>query len=363
MSEKLISIVDATKMYKTPEGGEIKALNEISLEVFHNEFVTLLGPSGCGKTTLLKTISGFEKLDSGNIFIEGESIIETPSYKRPVNTVFQNYALFPHMSVKKNIIYGLEIKKISEEEKIGKLQKVLSLIGLEGYENRMPQQLSGGQQQRVALARAIINEPKILLLDEPLSALDKKLRSNMQIELKNIQNKSGISFIFVTHDQEEALSMSDRIIVMKEGSISQQGSPEEIYYKPKNKFTADFIGETNLIHGKFVKEKDNYKFISPDIEFNISNKFNKYLNQDVSISIRPEQFIINDISKIDKDNLIKLNATIVQKLFFGSNVKIICKVNNLTLHCLIKVDEKNSSFNKDDKINLYFDLHKTNLLF
>ena len=189
MSEKLISIVDATKLYKTPEGGEVKALNNINLEVFHNEFVTLLGPSGCGKTTLLKTISGFEKLDSGNIFIEGESIIETPSYKRPVNTVFQNYALFPHMSVKKYCLW-IRNKKISEEDKNKKLHRVLNLIGLDGYENRMPQQLSGGQQQRVALARAIINEPKILLLDEPLSALDKKLRSSMQIELKNIQNKS-----------------------------------------------------------------------------------------------------------------------------------------------------------------------------
>ena len=362
MPEKLISIINATKLYKTPEGGEIKALNKINLDVFHNEFVTLLGPSGCGKTTLLKTISGFEKLDSGNIFIEGESIIETPSYKRPVNTVFQNYALLPHMSVKKNIVYGLEIKKISEEDKNEKLNRVLNLIGLEGYENRMPQQLSGGQQQRVALARAIINEPKILLLDEPLSALDKKLRSSMQIELKNIQNKSGISFIFVTHDQEEALSMSDRIIVMNDGSISQQGSPEEIYYRPKNKFTADFIGETNLLQGKIVKEKGNNKFISSDIEFEVNNKFNEFVNQDIAISIRPEQFFIDENFLDNKTNLIQLNVTVIQKLFFGSNIKIICKVNNLNLHCLIKVDKKNLNFHKDEKINLYFDLDKTNLL-
>ena len=362
MSEKLISIVDATKLYKTPEGGEVKALNNINLEVFHNEFVTLLGPSGCGKTTLLKTISGFEKLDSGNIFIEGESIIETPSYKRPVNTVFQNYALFPHMSVKKNIVYGLEIKKISEEDKNEKLHRVLNLIGLDGYENRMPQQLSGGQQQRVALARAIINEPKILLLDEPLSALDKKLRSSMQIELKNIQNKSGISFIFVTHDQEEALSMSDRIIVMNDGSISQQGSPEEIYYQPKNKFTADFIGETNLLQGKIVNEHGKNKFLSSEIEFEVNDKFSEFVNQDIAISIRPEQFFIVEDFLDNKTNLTQLNATVIQKLFFGSNIKIICKVNNLILHCLIKVDEKNSNFHKDEKIKLYFDLDKTNLL-
>lgn len=362
MSEKLISIVDATKIYKTPEGGEVKALNNINLEVFHNEFVTLLGPSGCGKTTLLKTISGFEKLDSGNIFIEGESIIETPSYKRPVNTVFQNYALFPHMSVKKNIVYGLEIKKISEEDKNEKLYRVLNLIGLDGYENRMPQQLSGGQQQRVALARAIINEPKILLLDEPLSALDKKLRSSMQIELKNIQNKSGISFIFVTHDQEEALSMSDRIIVMNDGSISQQGSPEEIYYQPKNKFTADFIGETNLLQGKIVNEHGKNKFLSSEIEFEVNDKFSEFVNQDIAISIRPEQFFIVEDFLDNKTNLTQLNATVIQKLFFGSNIKIICKVNNLILHCLIKVDEKNSNFHKDEKIKLYFDLDKTNLL-
>tara|TARA_B100001063_G_scaffold245258_1_gene280423 strand:- start:1829 stop:2932 length:1104 start_codon:yes stop_codon:yes gene_type:complete len=365
MTDTLISIDNVCKTYDTPEGGKVSALKNISLNINYNEFITLLGPSGCGKTTLLKTISGFEELDSGDIKIEGQSIIDTPSYKRPVNTVFQNYALFPHMSVKKNITYGLDINKsLNESEKNKKFKYVLNLIGLEGFENRMPNQLSGGQQQRVALARAIINEPKILLLDEPLSALDKKLRSNMQIELKNIQNQSGISFIFVTHDQEEALSMSDKIIVMNNGTISQEGKPEEIYYQPKNKFTADFIGETNMISGLVYKDSsENIHFKGKDIAFELPNSFQKYQNKNITFSIRPEQFFISKMIGHDSPSILSFEVEVIQKLFFGSNIKIICKKENQIFHCLLKVldQETIKMFDKDKKLKIFFDVTKIKL--
>jgi spermidine/putrescine transport system ATP-binding protein len=364
MPRTLISIDNACKTYDTPEGGKVNALKDINLNINYNEFVTLLGPSGCGKTTLLKTISGFESLDSGDIKIEGKSIINTPSYKRPVNTVFQNYALFPHMSVKKNITYGLDINKsLDKAEKDKKFNYVLNLINLEGFENRMPHQLSGGQQQRVALARAIINEPKILLLDEPLSALDKKLRSNMQIELKNIQNQSGISFIFVTHDQEEALSMSDRIIVMENGSVSQEGKPEEIYYQPKNKFTADFIGETNLINGLVEEENGLIKFKNESFEFHLTKDFQQYINKKVTFSIRPEQFFTNDVPKESNPYISNFNVEVIQKLFFGPNIKIVCKIKNQIFHCLLKISDQETIklFEKNKKISIYFDVTKIKL--
>ena len=207
---KLVQIISAYKKFKTPEGDSVTALDDVSLEVNTKEFITLLGPSGCGKTTLLRSISGFEELDSGEIIIDSQAMRNVPSYKRPVNTVFQNYALFPHINVENNIGYGLDVTGCLKKERNRRVKETLQLVGLSGYENRKPIQLSGGEQQRVALARAIINRPKILLLDEPLSALDRKLRQSMQLELKNIRNELGIAFIFVTHDQEEALTMSDK---------------------------------------------------------------------------------------------------------------------------------------------------------
>lgn len=242
-----LEVTAAFKSFRTPEGGTIIALNNVSLELARSEFLTLLGPSGCGKTTLLRTISGFEDLDDGSIHIYGKNVTDWPSHKRPVNTVFQKYALFAHMSVARNVGYALEIAgqdKATIQTRVGEM---LELVGLSGMANRRISQLSGGQQQRVALARALAAKPKLLLLDEPLSALDKNLRQKMQRELKTIQRELDIGFIFVTHDQEEALTMSDRIAVLAHGEIQHLGSPETLYRHPANVFVADFLGESNLL--------------------------------------------------------------------------------------------------------------------
>lgn len=222
----------------------------IDLDIYENEFVTLLGPSGCGKTTLLRILGGFLEPDKGEVIVDGKDISKLPPYKRELNTVFQKYALFPNMNVFDNIAFGLKIKKMSKDVIEQKVMKMLKLIGLEGYENKDVTLMSGGQQQRVAIARALVNEPSVLLLDEPLSALDLKLRKEMQYELKRIQQEVGITFIFVTHDQEEALTMSDKIVVMKEGEIQQVGTPQDIYNEPVNRYVARFIGESNIIPGR-----------------------------------------------------------------------------------------------------------------
>ncbi|MBP3415613.1 MAG: spermidine/putrescine ABC transporter ATP-binding protein, partial [Clostridia bacterium] len=224
-----------------------QVLNSINLEIRDKEFITLLGPSGCGKTTTLRIIGGFVEANEGDIFFDGVRINDVPPYKRQVNTVFQKYALFPHLNVFENVEFGLKIKKMPPKERSAKVKEMLELVGLKGFERRSIDQLSGGQQQRVAIARALVNRPRVLLLDEPLGALDLKLRKEMQTELKRIQQSTGITFIYVTHDQEEALTMSDRVVVMKSGNILQIGSPQDIYNEPINAFVADFIGESNII--------------------------------------------------------------------------------------------------------------------
>lgn len=240
------SAIRLTNVVKT--FGDVRAVDGVNLEIQHGEFFAMLGPSGSGKTTVLRMIAGFEMPDSGSIEIDGVEVSNTPPFNRDVNTVFQDYALFPHMSVIENIEYGLKVKKIDKQERNARAQKALERVKLSGYENRKPSQLSGGQRQRVALARALVNEPKVLLLDEPLGALDLKLRHEMQIELKEIQRSVGITFIFVTHDQEEALTMADRIAVFNEGNIVQIGSAKEIYESPNSTFVAGFVGISNLLH-------------------------------------------------------------------------------------------------------------------
>ena len=242
-----LEIINARKVFRTPEGGSLTALDGVSLKLATAEFVTLLGPSGCGKTTLLRTISGFETLDAGDILIDGTAVTQLPAHRRPVNTVFQRYALFNHMSVARNVGYALEIAGRDKREIRTRVGEMLELVGLTGLEKRTISQLSGGQQQRVALARALAGKPKLLLLDEPLSALDKNLRQKMQQELKALQRELGIGFVFVTHDQEEALTMSDRIAVLAHGQIQQIGAPSQLYQSPANLFTADFLGESNLL--------------------------------------------------------------------------------------------------------------------
>ncbi len=254
-SDTLLKITGLKKVYEQTE-----VLTDINLDIKHGEFLTLLGPSGCGKTTLLRLIAGFEQPSAGTIHLDGIQMAGLSADKRPVNTVFQQYALFPHMTVAQNVAYGLKLKKVSKDEIQTRVRDILAMVQLEALANRRPQDLSGGQQQRVAIARAIINRPKLLLLDEPLSALDYKLRLQMQSELKRLQRELGITFVFVTHDQEEALSMSDRIAVMKDGKFQQIGTPIEIYENPANLFTANFIGETNLfkaeVKGVYPEQPD-----------------------------------------------------------------------------------------------------------
>ena len=238
---------NVSKTFTTPEGGVVRALDDVSLDVGINEFVVLLGPSGCGKTTLLRTIAGLDNADSGHIHLGGEHLDTEPPFRRAVNTVFQNYALFPFLTVERNIAFGLEMEKLPKAEIRTRVAEMLDLVELSGFGKRAPAQLSGGQQQRVALARALAKRPQLLLLDEPLGALDLKLRRKMQSELKQIQRSTGIAFVFVTHDQEEALALGDRIAVLNEGRIIQVGTPQEIYEAPATRFVADFIGETNLL--------------------------------------------------------------------------------------------------------------------
>ncbi len=279
MSEHIIDLINITKSY-----GDNEIIKDMSLYIRKNEFLTLLGPSGCGKTTTLRLIAGFEKPDSGKILFDGQDIANLPPNKRNVNTVFQKYSLFPNMNIYENIAFGLRIKKLKENEIREKVTWALDLVSLQGFEKRMPDSLSGGQQQRIAIARAIVNEPEILLLDEPLGALDLKLRKEMQLELKAIQKKTGITFVYVTHDQEEALTMSDTIVVMNQGVIQQIGEPTDIYNEPVNAFVAQFIGESNLLSGVMIRDR-LCEFAGRQFDC-VDTGFDK--DEDVDIVIRPE---------------------------------------------------------------------------
>lgn len=284
------NIIEIKGISKTFEDN--KVLDSITLGIKKNEFITLLGPSGCGKTTTLKILAGFETCDEGEVIFEDKKINDLPPYERQINTVFQKYALFPHMNVYENIAFGLKIKKLSKSEIDKKVNEVLKLVDLKGFEKRKIESLSGGQQQRVAIARAIVNEPKVLLLDEPLGALDLKLRKEMQIELKRIQKQLGITFVFVTHDQEEALTMSDTVVVMNKGVIQQMGTPEDIYNEPENKFVARFIGESNITDG-IMLEDFKVKFCGRIFEC-VDKGFDK--DEYIDVVIRPE-----DIKIVNKE--------------------------------------------------------------
>lgn len=288
MQKELIRLENISKSYD----GQM-VLDDLQLNINENEFVTLLGPSGCGKTTTLRIIGGFANPDTGRVIFDGQDITKVPPNKRHLNTVFQKYALFTHMTIAENIAFGLKIKKKTKSYIDDKIKYALKLVNLEGYENRMPDSLSGGQQQRIAIARAIVNEPKVLLLDEPLGALDLKLRQEMQYELIRMKNELGITFIYVTHDQEEALTMSDKIVVMNQGYIQQIGSPEAIYNEPENAFVADFIGDSNIIAATMIEDKLvdilGARFACVDTGFGT--------NKPVDVVIRPE-----DVELIEPEN-------------------------------------------------------------
>ena len=302
MSKKLIDLEHISKSY---DGEQV--LDDLNLYIKENEFLTLLGPSGCGKTTTLRILGGFATPDTGHVIFDGQDKTKLPPNKRQLNTVYQKYALFTHMTISENIAFGLKIKKKSKSYIQDKIKYALKLVNLEGYENRMPDSLSGGQQQRIAIARAIVNEPKVLLLDEPLGALDLKLRQDMQYELIRLKNELGITFIYVTHDQEEALTMSDTIVVMNKGYIQQIGSPEKIYNEPENAFVADFIGDSNLLGGVMLEDKLveilGVRFSCVDTGFGT--------NRPVDVVIRPEDVILDAPGKGS------LDGTVTHLIFKG----------------------------------------------
>jgi len=303
------------------------ALDGVSLDIGKNEFVTLLGPSGCGKTTLLRCIGGFETPTSGEILYKGENIIPLPPYKRAINTVFQRYALFPHLNVAQNVAFGPDLRGQDKHKTAMEVSRMLEMVGLKGYEKRKIAQLSGGQQQRVAIARALINKPSVLLLDEPLAALDLKLRREMQLELKRIQRESGITFVFVTHDQEEALTMSDRIAVMQSGCIQQLGTPEDIYNEPRNAFVADFIGESNIMEATMVRD-GLVRFLGCDFEC-VDGGFGE--DAPVDVVLRPEDVKLRAMD----DPTENVPCGVVESLLFKGvhyEMKVRCGGHALLVH-------------------------------
>ena len=312
MEKKLIELKNICKSFD----GE-RVLSNVDLYIHDHEFITLLGPSGCGKTTTLRIIGGFETPDEGDLYFEGERINDVPSHRRNVNTVFQRYALFPHLNVYDNIAFGLRIKKVKESEISERVSEMLALVNLKGFEKRNVSLLSGGQQQRVAIARALINQPEVLLLDEPLAALDLKLRKDMQVELKNIQTKTGITFIYVTHDQEEALSMSDTVVVMADGKIQQIGTPIDIYNEPVNAFVADFIGESNILDGVMIKDFC-VKFASHTFDC-LDKGF--LPNEPVDVVVRPEDV---DVVPVEKG---MLSGLVTSVTFKGVHYEIIVDID------------------------------------
>ena len=322
MKDLAIQLIDVTKRFEGPAGEDVLAVDHMYLDIPHGEFFSFLGPSGCGKTTTLRMIAGFEMPSEGQIVIRGEPMGHIPAFKRPVNTVFQSYALWPHMTVFQNVAFGLEMAKVPAEEIKTRVAEALELVQLEGFDSRKPDQLSGGQQQRVALARALVQKPAVLLLDEPLGALDLKLRKQMQLELKHMQEQVGITFIYVTHDQEEALTMSDRIAVMHKGRIHQLGGPQEIYERPATRYVADFIGETNFLEGKVAAIQGEWT------EVNIGETFLLHAptidgitnGQEVTIALRPEKLTVQ--SEVEP-NLHCISGIVEEVVYIGTDTRYI----------------------------------------
>lgn len=335
------NVIELRRVSKSIHGHDI--LYDLNLEVHNGEFLTLLGPSGCGKTTLLRLISGFEEPTTGQVFINGKDVSGLPPHLRHVHTVFQSYALFPHMTVFENVAFGLRCQKLPNKEIIERVTDVLKIVKLEKYTTRKPEQLSGGQQQRVAIARAIVNRPLVLLLDEPLSSLDYRLRKTMQLELKQLQRKLGITFLFVTHDQEEALSMSDRVVVMHEGGIEQVGSPRQVYEEPSSLTVARFIGEVNIFDGLIVEIDD--KKMTIDIEgkpWVIKGTYPYSLGQNLHVLIRPEDLRIWGQSEVE-DTQDMFPGFVEEVIYKGTTVDFMVRLNNQKLIASTKF------FNEDDE--------------
>ncbi len=339
--QKIIELKNITKSFD----GQV-VLDNINLDIYDNEFITLLGPSGCGKTTTLRLIAGFETPDAGDVIFLGENINHVPPHKRNVNTVFQRYALFPHLNVFENVAFPLREKRVPRAEIEQKVTEMLKLVALTGFEKRSVNSLSGGQQQRVAIARALVNQPKVLLLDEPLAALDLKLRKDMQVELKNIQKATGITFVFVTHDQEEALSMSDTVVVMSEGRIQQIGTPPDIYNEPKNAFVADFIGESNILDGIMLEDR-KVSFAGHVFEC-VDTGFER--REAVDVVVRPEDV---DIVSEDKG---MLRGVVTSVTFLGVHYEIIVDIDGfkwmIQTTDFVDVDERIGLLIEPDAIHI-----------
>ena len=343
MSKVIVKLEGFGKSY-----GKKVVIKNVDLEVYEGEFLTLLGSSGCGKTTILRSISGLDNPTVGKVYIDGEDVTNLEPPKRQVNTIFQNYALFPLMNIYDNIAFGLRMKKVDEEEIEKRVKEMLELVHLEGYENRFPRDLSGGEQQRVSLARGLINRPKVLLLDEPLSALDLKLRKAMQIELKMLQRKLGITFIYVTHDQDEALSMSDRIVVLRNGKIEQIDSPNDIYDKPNSLYVAEFIGDANTFKSKIKDIDDKYMYLENGMVGNINGEYD--VGDNVDIVIRPENIKISNSLK-EKNSF----SGIVKELIYdGSSTKLIFKIDNQMIKVVVFGNDK--VYKVGQELNLYWDI-------
>ncbi len=351
MSDKeFIKIQNVSKNFE-----DVVAVDDINVDIARGEFFSLLGPSGCGKTTLLRILAGFEYPSSGSVFIDDLDVTDITPNLRPTNMVFQNYAIFPHINVKRNIEFGLRKEKLSKNELDERVQNALKMVQLEGYEDRFSNQLSGGQRQRIALARALVKQPKVLLLDEPLGALDKKLREEMQLELRNLQRRVGITFIFVTHDQEEAMTMSDRVAVMNKGKILQISPPRDLYDNPKNLFVGDFIGQINFLDTQIVKiESNNAKVLINKLGEHeiITNNNNLSQNESIVCAIRPETIIISKSDEKNSDICIK--GVIANTSFYGNMTYIYVSIEGLSKPIMVSTSDviEGLSHNSDCYLNI-----------
>jgi len=348
--KEFIKIKNVSKNFE-----EVVAVDNINVDIARGEFFSLLGPSGCGKTTLLRILAGFEYPSSGSVFIDSLDVTDITPNLRPTNMVFQNYAIFPHINVKRNIEFGLRKEKLSKDELDKRVQDALKMVQLEGYEDRFSNQLSGGQRQRIALARALVKQPKVLLLDEPLGALDKKLREEMQLELRNLQRSIGITFIFVTHDQEEAMTMSDRVAVMNKGKILQISPPRDLYDNPKNLFVGDFIGQINFLDTQIVKiEGNNAKVLINKLGEHeiITSNNNLSQNESIVCAIRPETIVISKTNEKNSDICIK--GSIVNTSFYGNMTYVYVKIEGLSKPIMVSTSDvlEGLSYNSDCFLNI-----------
>jgi len=365
-----VRLTDVSKAYASSKDSQgVLAVNNVSLDIYQGEFFALLGPSGCGKTTTLRLIAGFETPSSGQILIGGKPVQGVPAFRRPVNTVFQDYALFPHMNVLDNVMFGLKMAKMPRKEARERAHEALELVQLPQVAKRKPTQLSGGQRQRIALARALVNRPKVLLLDEPLGALDLKLRKTMQFELKQMQQQVGITFIFVTHDQEEAMTMADRIAVMKDGQALQVGTPSEIYETPEDRFVADFIGETNFVIANVVSVQgsDCLLKLTSGIELPayVDTHHQVSSAQQVTLAIRPEKIALHAAAEAKPfaDNTVTVRARIDETLYIGTDTRYQVRIGDDTITVRVQnLSQRKHMLQVGQEVYASWDKHSANVL-